>query len=231
MSALGGRDIQSESPSIAAKYAAIYRSSQRELLILAHQHIVQKMNELVQRVKLISANNELRPISKRKRTKSEDDDENMTNWICRRIKGFKNPENYPEMVASDDNIKQYLECLIKTFYERIDWAEFDNLNGDIELQEYISFLKEELEEEGLQITWKTVRIAWEIWNCERTEILMVPDARECFARFPEGGEELQEALSGVQADEVILKDELVDPGLDVHWDPRDLIEMEETHGE
>jgi hypothetical protein len=223
LSALGGRDIHGKHPSMAAKYASMYRSSQRELLILAYEHIVELMDSIIRSSKIISSNDVLRQSNRgKRRKKSEDLDEEMIDWLCRRIHLLYTSKNDEKI---SDDARTYLKSLLQTFYERVDWIFLDTLDNGIDNRGFAQYQQEKLEREGLDISLAKVRIAWEIWAFEQVEVVMFPDVRECFSLLR--GKKLQEALSGQVVDVVVLRDELKDPELGVHWDPWVMMEAQE----
>ena len=218
-------DIQTESTSDAAKYAIMYRISERELLILAYEHLVELANSLVKSAKTISSNEILRKqgISKKRRKKPEIIDTEMVLWLCRRIYHINDSQDD----GVSDERRAYLKELLETFYERIDWMLFDSLDKESQNQAWAQSLQDELQQSGLDISLSHVRIACEIWGTEQTEIILFPETiRELFSQL-QGKEELQEALAGQVVDVVLLKDELNE--LDGHWDPNLMMEMKEKY--
>ena len=128
-------DVSSETEN----YAAIYRASQRDLYILAYNHIVGLMDSIVQSEKLLSMNDILRRQKRKKKKKTVDPDEVMIKWLCQIITN-------PTEAEMSDEIKEYLKSLIEKFYERINWIEYDGLKEGI--NEECADLHKELVEKG-----------------------------------------------------------------------------------
>ena len=192
-------DISSETEN----YAAIYRTSHRDLYILAYNHIVEVMDSIVQSGKLLSMNDILKQQKRKKRKRSVDPDEMIIKWLCQRLSSASDPE-------ISDEARQYLKSLIEMFYERMNWIKYDGLEEG--MNEECADLLQELVENGMDISIDMVRNVWKIWQDESLEILAFPDPKECFLKYKEV-EELQEALTGKTIDTMLLKEELKDPGV------------------
>jgi len=213
MSVLG--DVPYDLSSEAETNAALYRTGQRDLYILAYNHIVGLMESIVRSERLLSMNDVLRGQKRRKKKRTIDPDEMMIKWFCQRI-------SKPTDLEMSDETRQYLECLVKTFYERVDWIEYDGIKEEI--KEECADLHQKLLEKGVDISVDMVRILWQIWQDESVEILAFPDPKECFGKYKEV-KELREALTLETLDTVLLKDKLKDPGGGKHWNSKELIDL------
>src|SRR5208282_742328 len=83
MSVLG--HIPFDASSVTENYAAIYRTSQRDLYIMAYNHIVGLMDSIVKSGRLLSMNDILRRHKRKKKKKTVDPDQVMIKWLCQRI--------------------------------------------------------------------------------------------------------------------------------------------------
>jgi len=193
--------------SPAGKYAAIYRDGQRELYGLAYNFIVSELQKIIEERGIISLKKAIRGQRGNKRTKLSDD-QFMTRWISTTLELFE----YPEREQDSQSVRSYLELLVNTFYDKVDWFGYKP-----KIDENCKYILKRLKKRGTNASLEIVRIAREIWDNERTIITKYPDAIECFEEFKGDEEGLKDALEGEQVDIVVFMDELKDPG-EVHWD-------------
>ena len=204
LSMLGWEDRRCD--TTAGRYAEMYRTSQRELLVLAYTELTGKLAELA-RGEVVSLNEVVREWewesgTKKKRKKDFDVDEIMVQWLAK---------TFQERTTNDDERK--ISRLARKYVESLGGynsliKDVSNEDIDEEDEEECRRIQKKLRKRGHEIDIRNIRLALTIWREESIEIFQYPTAAEVIGQLKEDEDALENALRGETVDIVLFVEEI-----------------------